>query len=82
MPHIGKPSILLRFGGFLDTAEEDITAVYFDQPDPVAIRAAINRFESMTWDAQKIVDHVSRFGDAHFAAQLHDIVEGFDGSAA
>ena len=78
----GKPSILLRFGGFLDTAEEDITAVYFDEPEPLAIRAAISRFESMTWDAEKIVDHVSRFSDAHFAAQLHDIVEGFDGSAA
>ncbi|MGZ8176327.1 glycosyltransferase [Williamsia sp. SKLECPSW1] len=78
----GKPSILLRFGGFLDTAVEDVTAVYFDEPEPAAIRAATAKFERSTWNAQKIVDHVSRFSDEHFAAQLHDIVENMAPSVA
>ncbi len=71
----GKPSVLLRWGGFLDTAVEELTAVYFDEPEPAVIRSAIDRFETMTWDTEKIIDHVTRFSDEHFAAQLYDIVD-------
>lgn len=71
----GKPSVLLRWGGFLDTAIEGLTAVYFDEPEPSLIREAIDRFERSTWDTEKIIDHAARFSDEQFAAQLYDIVD-------
>ncbi len=71
----GKPAALLRWGGFLDTAIEDVTAVYFDEPEPAQIRAAVTRLETIRWDRRRIVEHVLRFSDEHFAAQLYDIVD-------
>ncbi|WP_328858300.1 glycosyltransferase [Williamsia herbipolensis] len=71
----GKPAALLRWGGFLDTAVEHVTAEYFDEPEPEAIRAAVTRVEQRHWDSEKIADHVTRFSDDHFAAQLHEIVD-------
>jgi glycosyltransferase involved in cell wall biosynthesis len=71
----GRPSVALRFGGFLDTIDEDVTGMYFDEPEPLAISDALNRFESTTFDPERIREHVEQFTEERFAAKLHAAVD-------
>ena len=71
----GKPAIALRFGGFLDTILEDVSGMYFDTPTPQAVADALNRFESMRFDPDKVRRHVNQFSQQSFAEQLRTAVE-------
>lgn len=66
----GKPSAVLRWGGFLDTVEEGVSGVFFDEPEPDSIRAAVERLEHTTWEPLKISAHVEQFSEERFAAEL------------
>lgn len=70
----GKPSAVLRWGGFLDTAEEGVSGVYFDEPQPDSIRRAVTELEATTWEPSKIEEHVEQFGEDTFAAELNAAV--------
>ncbi|MGX9790262.1 glycosyltransferase [Mycobacterium sp. MMS18-G62] len=71
----GRPSVALRFGGFLDTIDEGVTGMYFDEPDPRAIAEALDRFEAMSFDADKIRRHVEQFTEEVFTERLHAAVD-------
>jgi len=71
----GKPAIALRFGGFLDTIHEDVSGLYFDEPTPDAISEALNRFESMEFDHDKVRSHVAQFSQQAFSEKLHSAVD-------
>ncbi|WP_285031543.1 glycosyltransferase [Mycolicibacterium sp. lyk4-40-TYG-92] len=75
----GRPSVALRFGGFLDTIDEGTTGLYFDEPQPDSVREALDRFESATWDQEKIKHHVSQFTEDAFSARLHEAVDKLAG---
>lgn len=66
----GKPSAVLRWGGFLDTVEEGVSGVYFDEPVPEAIREAVDTLERTSWEPLKIQAHVEQFSEERFAAEL------------
>jgi glycosyltransferase involved in cell wall biosynthesis len=67
----GKPSVVLRWGGFLDTVNEGVTGVYFDEPTPQSIASALDRFEVTAFDAAKIREHVRQFGEERFAERMY-----------
>lgn len=71
----GRPSVALRFGGFLDTIDEGITGIYFDEPQPQAIAEAVDRFETMTFDPAKIRSHIQQFTEERFAEKLYAAVD-------
>ena len=71
----GRPSVALRFGGFLDTIDEGVTGMYFDEPEPQAVAEALDRFEATTFDAEKIRRHVEQFTEERFAEKLHAAVD-------
>jgi len=71
----GRPAIALRFGGFLDTIHEDVTGMYFDEPTSLAIADAVERFESMKFDPDKVRNHVQQFSQEAFAERLHAAVD-------
>ncbi|MEK8073601.1 glycosyltransferase [Rhodococcoides navarretei] len=66
----GKPSAVLRWGGFLDTVEEGVSGVYFDQPQPDSIRDAVAHLERTAWEPLKIQAHMEQFSEERFAAEL------------
>ncbi len=70
----GKPSIVLRWGGFLDTMVDGVTAVFFDKPEASHILRAIESFEAAPWNIDKIKDHARSFDEATFAATLAEQV--------
>jgi glycosyltransferase involved in cell wall biosynthesis len=70
----GRPAIALRFGGFLDTIHEDVSGMYFEEPTAEAVGAAVDRFESMKFDADKVRNHVQQFSQEVFSERLHAAV--------
>jgi glycosyltransferase involved in cell wall biosynthesis len=71
----GRPTVALRWGGFLDTVHEDVSGVYFDEPHPQAIAAALDRFEESSFDSDKIRRHVEQFTEERFAQSLYAAVD-------
>ena len=70
----GRPSVVLRWGGFLDTVVEDETGLFFNEPAPADIAEAIRRATRHAWDLALVQEHASRFSEARFAARLREIV--------
>jgi len=75
----GKPSVVLRWGGFLDTVHEDITGIYFDEPEAAAIAEALDRFETSSFDPDKVRRHVDQFTEEQYAEALYAAVDDLAG---
>jgi glycosyltransferase involved in cell wall biosynthesis len=70
----GKPSAVLRWGGFLDTVRPGLTGVTFERPEPGAIAAAIRQLRTSHWDAAGIRAHAENHSLSRFIARLRAIV--------
>ncbi len=70
----GKPSVLLRYGGFLDTMVDGETAFFFDSSDPTAIAGAVRRAAKECWSDRAIRENAQRFSLPRFEDRLRDIV--------
>lgn len=71
----GRPSVVLRDGGYLDTVEESVTGEFFDSPDPDLIAGSTERLLNRAWDRVRLEDHARAFAAPRFIARLQDIVE-------
>ncbi|MDG4664229.1 glycosyltransferase [Mycobacterium sp. 236(2023)] len=74
----GKPAIVLRWGGFLDTIREGVTGVYFDRPESPAIVQAVNDARAHKWDSAAIQDHAEGFSEERFIARIVQEIENTD----
>ncbi|MCZ2825576.1 MULTISPECIES: glycosyltransferase [unclassified Modestobacter] len=70
----GKPSIALRFGGFLDTMIEGVTGVFFDEPTPELIAVAIGRARDVVWSGEAIKARAAEFSEDRYIDRLHSAV--------
>jgi glycosyltransferase involved in cell wall biosynthesis len=70
----GKPTVALRFGGFLDTLRENVTGLFFDRPKPDAIAQALLEMRARTWPADVLKQHAARFSEERFVQRLRDVV--------
>jgi glycosyltransferase involved in cell wall biosynthesis len=70
----GKPSAVLRWGGFEDTVEEDKTGVFFERPEANAILDAVRELRARNWDSDEISAHAERFSQQAFEERLREIV--------
>lgn len=66
----GKPSIVLRWGGFLDTIKEGETGVYFDQPTAQLVSDAITESRQRVWHPDVIKEQANQFSEERFASRL------------
>jgi glycosyltransferase involved in cell wall biosynthesis len=73
----GRPSVVLRDGGFLDTVVDGVNGVLFDSPTPGAIADSIREVLAWSWDSGRIVDHVDLFSADRFVSRLHEVVGRF-----
>jgi glycosyltransferase involved in cell wall biosynthesis len=71
----GKPTVALRWGGFLDTTLEGTTGVFFDQPEPESIAQGIERLAATAWDPARLRAHAGRFSGQRFATRLRQVVD-------
>jgi glycosyltransferase involved in cell wall biosynthesis len=70
----GKPSVVLRWGGFLDTVKEGQTGLFFDRPEPVLIADQLRDARRHAWQAPLIGSHAETFSKARFIARIRAIV--------
>lgn len=73
----GRPSLVLRDGGFLDTVVEGTTGVFFDSPSSPAISDGIGRVLSHPWNASVIAEHVGSFAAERFIGRLREVASQF-----
>ena len=78
----GKPSLLLRWGGFLDTMQEGVTGLFFDRPTPAKINQAVRRYRAETWSEPTIRHASERFSEAGFSARIRAIVDEVAGTTS
>jgi len=73
----GRPSVVLREGGFLDTVIDGVNGVFFDTPRSGAIADSIREVLAWSWESDRIVSHVDRFSAGRFVNRLHEVVGRF-----
>ena len=71
----GKPCVVLRWGGFLDTVVEGINGEFFDEPEPEQIRDAVDRVVAMDWDTDVIRHHVHKFEESAFISEIRRVID-------
>lgn len=71
----GKPSVVLRWGGFLETQVEGVTAVFVDQPTTEALRPALRQVDEHPWDPVAIAAHAAGYGEDVFIATIRKAVD-------
>ena len=71
----GRPVIAYRAGGALDTVVEGKTGLFFDEPTPESLAAAVRALEGMTFDPDSIRQHALRFDKTVFRRELMCFVE-------
>ena len=76
----GRPSVVLRYGGFLDTVAEGQTGVFFDTPTAGAFSEAVREALRHPWSSQVITDTVDRFASHRFAQRLQEVAAQLAGA--
>ncbi len=71
----GKPSVVLRGGGFLDTVVEGRTGTFFDVPEPSEIAGAVRAMLTASWPVADLHAHADRYDEAGFIRRLQEIVD-------
>jgi glycosyltransferase involved in cell wall biosynthesis len=66
----GRPSVALRWGGYLDTVVEDVTGVFFDEPTPEAIGRAVEAALQNDWHPELLVERAEQFSEARFIDRI------------
>jgi glycosyltransferase involved in cell wall biosynthesis len=70
----GKPSVVLRWGGFLETVREGETGLFFDRPDPALIGDQLREARGHAWHAPLITSHADGFSEARFIERIRAVV--------
>jgi glycosyltransferase involved in cell wall biosynthesis len=78
----GRPSVVLRDGGYLDTVVEHVTGVFFDAPRADLVAQAVEAADAVAWDHDTVTAHVATFGRDRFTARLRAVVQEESGRAA
>jgi glycosyltransferase involved in cell wall biosynthesis len=69
----GKPSAVLRWGGFLDTVAEGESGIFFESSTPRAVADAVREPSAGTWEERSILAHAARFSEARFIERIREI---------
>lgn len=72
----GVPAVALRGGGFLETVVEGETGLFFDEPEPDRIAAALAISDRHDWDPARLRARAEEFGEARFIDRIRAIAVG------
>ncbi len=70
----GKPSAVLRAGGFLDTVVDGSSGVFFDRPEQSSIEEAIRTLARRPWRDEVLRARAEHFSEEHFISRLRSVV--------
>lgn len=66
----GRPVIAYRAGGAVETVEENVTGVFFDQPSSASLAEAIEKFEGLRFDQYTLRRHAEKFDRTVFTFRV------------
>jgi glycosyltransferase involved in cell wall biosynthesis len=66
----GRPVVAFRRGGALETVIEGRTGVFFDQPTPESLAAAVRTCDARSWTKPELRCHAEQFGEAVFRTRI------------
>ncbi len=71
---VGRPTVAIRWGGYLDTVVDGVTGLLADRPEPGLLARTIEIALSRTWDETELRASAARFGKDGFVAELRSEV--------
>jgi glycosyltransferase involved in cell wall biosynthesis len=71
----GKPCIVLRWGGYVETMVENVTAVFVEVPEAEHVRRGLQRLDAREWDPDRIIEHAARYHEDVFVQNLRELVK-------
>ncbi|WP_297523416.1 glycosyltransferase [Thermococcus sp.] len=71
----GTPVIAYGAGGVLDTVVEGETGVFFPEQTPESLNRALDLFEAMDFDPERISAHAQRFGRDNFKKAFEETID-------
>lgn len=71
----GTPVIAFKAGGALDTIEEGVNGLFFEEQSVESLSEAIEKFEKKKWDADKVAHSVQPFSRSHFKMKFLHFLE-------
>jgi glycosyltransferase involved in cell wall biosynthesis len=71
----GRPVIALARGGARDSVVPDVTGVWVDEQSTDALIAAVRRFEMLSFDTERLVQHAGKFSTERFQRELSAIID-------
>lgn len=74
----GKPVIAYGRGGALETVEDGKTGIFFDEQNANSVNQAIERFETMQFDASYIHNYAQKFSKDAFKHNFYKFLEQYD----
>src|SRR5256714_8013408 len=66
----GRPVIAFRGGGAVETIDEGVTGVFFDEPNSFSLAEAIEKFEGLRWDPFTLRRHAEKFDRTVFTFRV------------
>jgi glycosyltransferase involved in cell wall biosynthesis len=70
----GRPSVVLRSGGFLDTVVDGLTGTFFDAPVIDHVARAMKMATKQTWDEDELQAHAEKFSEASFKRRIRQVI--------
>jgi glycosyltransferase involved in cell wall biosynthesis len=70
----GRPGVVLRAGGYVETVVEGTTGLFFDSPEPSAIAASVRQALARAWDDTAIRAHAATFSADRFVDRMRAVV--------
>jgi len=66
----GRPVIAYRGGGAVETVEESVTGVFFDEANSHSLAEAMEKFEGLRWDQYTLRSHAEKFDRTVFTFRV------------
>lgn len=70
----GRPTIAYAAGGARETIQDGITGVFFPHQTAHDLVEAIQKFETMQWNSEKIISHAQTFSQQRFLREMEEYV--------
>ncbi len=77
---VGTPVIAFNGGGYKETVIDGKTGVLFDEYFVEGLVKAIQRFNKLKWDKNKIMAHAQKFSKERFKKQMLQLVNKYAGT--
>jgi glycosyltransferase involved in cell wall biosynthesis len=72
----GCPVIAFGAGGSLDIVQDGINGILFTEQHADDIARAVRRFDTMTWQTERVRSHVRKFSRESFQIKIREFISG------